>query len=178
MKQLGFRSISGGVVPRQYIPAVESGVKDYMNEGPLGFPVVDMAVTLTDGSYHQVDSSEMAFKQAARIAMTEGMSKCDPVLLEPIYMVRISVPSAYTSRAQRLISGRRGQFLGFDARPGWKGWDEVSANMPQSEIRDLINELRSLSLGVGTFTYRFDHLQEITGKLADQVIEQRQAAAG
>ncbi|MEE8549121.1 MAG: elongation factor G, partial [Alphaproteobacteria bacterium] len=86
--------------------------------------------------------------------------------------------SEYTSRAQRLISGRRGQFLGFDARPGWKGWDEVSANMPQSEIRDLINELRSLSLGVGTFTYRFDHLQEITGKLADQVIEQRQAAAG
>ncbi|MCH8092307.1 MAG: elongation factor G [Proteobacteria bacterium] len=172
------QTISGGVVPRQYIPAVESGVKDYMNEGPLGFPVVDMAVTLTDGSYHQVDSSEMAFKQAARIAMTEGMSKCDPVLLEPIYMVRISVPSAYTSRAQRLISGRRGQFLGFDARPGWKGWDEVSANMPQSEIRDLINELRSLSLGVGTFTYRFDHLQEITGKLADQVIEQRQATAG
>ncbi|MCH7542479.1 MAG: elongation factor G [Proteobacteria bacterium] len=172
------QTISGGVVPRQYIPAVESGVKDYMNEGPLGFPVVDMAVTLTDGSYHQVDSSEMAFKQAARIAMTEGMSKCDPVLLEPIYMVRISVPSAYTSRAQRLISGRRGQFLGFDARPGWKGWDEVSANMPQSEIRDLINELRSLSLGVGTFTYRFDHLQEITGKLADQVIEQRQAANG
>ena len=172
------QTISGGVVPRQYIPAVESGVKDYMNEGPLGFPVVDMAVTLTDGSYHQVDSSEMAFKQAARIAMTEGMSKCDPVLLEPIYMVRISVPSEYTSRAQRLISGRRGQFLGFDARPGWKGWDEVSANMPQSEIRDLINELRSLSLGVGTFTYRFDHLQEITGKLADQVIEQRQAANG
>ena len=172
------QTISGGVVPRQYIPAVESGVKDYMNEGPLGFPVVDMAVTLTDGSYHAVDSSEMAFKQAARIAMTEGMSKCDPVLLEPIYMVRISVPSEYTSRAQRLISGRRGQFLGFDARPGWKGWDEVSANMPQSEIRDLINELRSLSLGVGTFTYQFDHLQEITGKLADQVIEQRQAAAG
>ena len=172
------QTISGGVVPRQYIPAVESGVKDYMNEGPLGFPVVDMAVTLTDGSYHSVDSSEMAFKQAARIAMTEGMSKCDPVLLEPIYMVRISVPSAYTSRAQRLISGRRGQFLGFDARPGWKGWDEVSANMPQSEIRDLINELRSLSLGVGTFTYQFDHLQEITGKLADQVIEQRQATAG
>ena len=172
------QTISGGVVPRQYIPAVESGVKDYMNEGPLGFPVVDMAVTLTDGSYHAVDSSEQAFKQAARIAMTEGMSKCDPVLLEPIYMVRIAVPSEYTSRAQRLISGRRGQFLGFDARPGWKGWDEVSANMPQSEIRDLINELRSLSLGVGTFTYRFDHLQEITGKLADQVIEQRQAAAG
>ena len=172
------QTISGGVVPRQYIPAVESGVKDYMNEGPLGFPVVDMAVTLTDGSYHAVDSSEQAFKQAARIAMTEGMSKCDPVLLEPIYLVRITVPNEYTSRAQRLISGRRGQFLGFDARPGWKGWDEVSANMPQSEIRDLINELRSLSLGVGTFTYQFDHLQEITGKLADQVIEQRQAAAG
>ncbi|MEE8560015.1 MAG: elongation factor G [Alphaproteobacteria bacterium] len=175
-------SIVGGHVPRQYIPAVEAGVKDYMRRGPLGFPVVDVAVTLTDGSYHAVDSSDQAFRQAARIAMTEGMVKCDPVLLEPIFQVRITVPNEFTSKMQRLISSRRGQFLGYDARPGWRGWDEVSANLPQSELRDLINELRSLTLGVGTFTYQFDHLQELAGRQAEQIIEQRNqrqtAAAG
>ncbi len=171
------QTISGGSVPRQYIPAVEAGVKDFLNKGPLGFPTVDIAVTLTDGAFHAVDSSEQAFKQAARLAMTEGMAKCAPVLLEPIYLVRISAPSEFTSKVQRLISGRRGQFLGFDAKLGWKGWDEISANMPQSEIQDLINELRSLTVGVGTFTYEFDHLQEFTGREADQVIEDRQAAS-
>lgn len=170
------QTISGGAVPRQYFPAVEAGVKDFLSKGPLGFPTVDIAVTLTDGAFHAVDSSEQAFKQAARLAMTEGMAKCAPVLLEPIYVVRISAPSEFTSKVQRLISGRRGQFLGFDAKPGWKGWDEISANMPQSEIQDLINELRSLTVGVGTFTYEFDHLQEFTGKQAEQVIEDRQAA--
>lgn len=170
------QTITGGAVPRQYIPAVEAGVKEFLSRGPLGFQTVDIAVTLTDGAFHAVDSSEQAFKQAARLAMTEGMAKCAPVLLEPIYLVRISAPSEFTSKVQRLISGRRGQFLGFDAKPGWKGWDEISANMPQSEIQDLINELRSLTVGVGTFTYEFDHLQEMTGKQADQVIEERQAA--
>ena len=171
------QTIVGGAVPRQYISAVEAGVKDYMRRGPLGFPAVDIAVTLTDGSYHAVDSSDQAFRQAARIAMTEGMAKCDPVLLEPIFQVRIAVPSGFTSKMQRLISSRRGQFLGFDARPGWKGWDEVLANLPQSELRDLINELRSLTLGVGTFAYQFDHLHELMGKQAEQIIEQRRAAA-
>ncbi len=171
------QTITGGAVPRQYIPAVEAGVKDFLSRGPLGFPTVDIAVTLTDGAFHAVDSSEQAFKQAARLAMTEGMAKCAPVLLEPIFVVRISAPSEFTSKVQRLISGRRGQFLGFDAKLGWKGWDEISANMPQSEIQDLINELRSLTVGVGTFTYEFDHLQEFTGREAEQVVENRQAEA-
>jgi len=166
-------SIVGGAVPKQFIPAVESGVKDYLRRGPLGFPVVDLAVTLTDGQYHTVDSSEAAFKQAARIAMTEGMAKCDPVLLEPIFLVTIQIPSEFTPKAQRLISGRRGQILGFGPMEGWKNWDEVSAYMPQSEIHDLIIELRSLTLGVGTYTWKFDHLQELSGRLADQVIAQR-----
>jgi elongation factor G len=165
--------IVGGSVPKQFIPAVETGAREYLKRGPLGFPVVDVAVTLTDGQYHSVDSSEAAFKQAARIAMTEGMANCDPVLLEPIFHVTIRIPGEFTPKAQRLISGRRGQILGFGAISDWKGWDEVSAYMPQSEIHDLIIELRSLTLGVGTFTWKFDHLQELTGRLADQVIAQR-----
>jgi elongation factor G len=85
-------TITGGVVPKQYIPAVEAGVREWMGHGPLGFPVVDFTVNLSDGSYHDVDSSEMAFKTAARIAMTEGMPQCSPVLLEPIVAVEIHVP--------------------------------------------------------------------------------------
>jgi elongation factor G len=168
--------IVGGSVPRQYIPAVEAGVRDYLGAGPLGFPVVDVAVALTDGSFHAVDSSEMAFKTAARIAMSEGMPKCDPVLLEPIWQVEIAAPAEFTNKVNQLISGRRGQILGFDARTGWPGWDVVTAHMPQSEMHDLIVELRSLTQGVGAFTARYDHLQELTGRLADQVLAAARAA--
>ncbi|AVM74842.1 elongation factor G [Magnetospirillum gryphiswaldense] len=165
--------IVGGAVPRQYIPAVEDGVVDFLKQGALGFPVVDIAVTLTDGSYHAVDSSDMAFKTAARIAMAEGMPQCDPVLLEPILAVEISVPTDFTSKAQRIITGRRGQILGFDAKEGWAGWDQVSAYLPQAEMGDLIVELRSLTMGVGTFGWRFDHLQELSGRAATQVVDAR-----
>jgi elongation factor G len=165
--------IVGGSVPRQYIPAVEDGVVDFLKQGALGFPVVDIAVTLTDGSYHAVDSSDMAFKTAARIAMAEGMPQCDPVLLEPILAVEISVPSDFTSKAQRIITGRRGQILGFDAKENWAGWDQVSAYLPQAEMGDLIVELRSLTMGVGTFGWRFDHLQELSGRAATQVVDAR-----
>ncbi|MGH6934536.1 MAG: elongation factor G [Dongiaceae bacterium] len=169
--------VVGGAVPRQYIPSVEEGASDYMKRGPLGFPVVDVSVALYDGQYHTVDSSDMAFKTAARIAMTEGMAKCDPVLLEPICFVQVIVPSEFTSRVHSLISGRRGQILGFNPREGWQGWDEVNAYLPQSELHDMIIELRSLTMGVGTFSWRFDHLQELTGRLADKIVEQRLAAA-
>jgi len=135
-------------------------------------------VTLTAGSFHTVDSSDMAFKTAARIAMTEGLPKCEPVLLEPILKVEISVPADFTSKAQRIISGRRGQILGYDAKPGWPGWDAVAAFLPQAEMGDLIVELRSLTMGVGTFSWKFDHLQEITGRTADKVVEERKAALG
>jgi elongation factor G len=169
--------IFGGHIPRQYIPAVEDGVKDYLVRGPLGFPVVDIAVTLTDGTYHSVDSSEAAFKQAARIAMSEGLPKCDPVLLEPICAVAISVPSEFTSKANTIVSSRRGRILGFDARPGWPGWDEVTAHMPQAELSDLIIELRSATLGLGSFTMAFDHLVEISGKEAERIIQARGGGA-
>lgn len=168
--------IVGGSVPRQYIPAVEDGVVDFLRQGALGFPVVDIAVTLTDGSYHAVDSSDMAFKTAARIAMAEGMPQCDPVLLEPILAVEISVPSDFTSKAQRIITGRRGQILGFDAKENWAGWDQVSAYLPQADMGDLIVELRSLTMGVGTFGWRFDHLQELSGRAATQVVDARKEA--
>jgi elongation factor G len=170
-------SITGGAVPRNYIPSVEEGVSEYMSKGPLGFPVVDVSVTLTDGSYHTVDSSDMAFRTAAQIGMREGMPQCKPVLLEPVLKVQVAVPSEATPRVNGIVSQRRGQILGFDARPGWNGWDVVEALIPQSEIRDLIIELRSATAGVGTFRSNFDHLAELTGRLADQVIEKAKAQA-
>ena len=163
--------VVGGAVPRQFIPAVEAGVMDFLSKGPLGFPVVDVSVTLTDGQHHAVDSSELAFKTAGRMAMSEGLPKCNPVLLEPILHVDISVPSELTARVNSVVSSRRGQILGFDTRPGWQGWDILSAQLPQSEMHDLIIEIRSLTSGVGTFTWKFDHLQELQGRLADEVVE-------
>jgi len=168
--------VVGGVIPRQFIPSVETGVKEYMTEGPLGFPVVDISVRLYDGQHHAVDSSDMAFKTAGRLAMSEGLPKCSPVLLEPIYHVNVSIPSEFTAAVQRIVSGRRGQILGFDAREGWKGWDTVEANMPQSELHDLIIELRSQTQGIGTYQFEFDHLQELTGRIADEVVQSRQDA--
>ena len=169
--------ITGGVVPRQFIPSVEIGVRDFLNHGPLGFPVVDVAVTLLDGSYHTVDSSDMAFRQAARIGMSEGMPKCNPVLLEPIMAVDVSVPNEATARINGIISQRRGHILGFDARDGWNGWDVVQAQIPASEMESLIVDLRSATSGVGTYTARFDHLAELTGRLADQVLAAHKPAA-
>jgi len=169
--------ITGGVVPKNYIPSVEIGVRDYLHSGPLGFHVVDVAVCLIDGSYHSVDSSDMAFRQAGRLAMSEGMPQCSPVLLEPVMAVDIAVPADATSKINGIISSRRGQILGFDARPGWPGWDLVEAHIPESEIQNLIVELRSATAGVGTFTAKFDHLAELTGKIADQVLATRAKAA-
>jgi elongation factor G len=176
----GFRfvdKIVGGVVPRNFIPAVEEGLVDYLKEGPLGQAVVDLEVALVDGQYHSVDSSEMSFKMAARIAMSEAMPKCKPVLLEPILKVAVAAPSESTSRIQRLISGRRGQLLGYDARPGWTGWDEVSALMPEAEIADMIVEIRSVTQGVGTYRTAFDHLQELVGRTADRIVEETKKRA-
>jgi elongation factor G len=169
-------TVTGGAVPRNYFSSIEEGVEEYLRKGPLGFPVVDVAVTLTDGSYHAVDSSDMAFRTAAQIGMREGMPQCRPVLLEPVLKVEIAVPSEATPRVNAIVSQRRGQLLGFDARPGWQGWDVVEAMIPQAEIRDLIVELRSATAGVGTFKATFDHLADLTGKLADQAIERATGA--
>jgi elongation factor G len=168
--------ITGGVVPRNYIPSVEEGVIDALKHGPLGFPVVDLAVSLIDGSYHSVDSSDMAFRTAGRIGIVEALPQCQPVLLEPIHSVEIVCPSEATAKINAIMSGRRGQILGFDTREGWAGWDVVKALMPESEIGDLIVEVRSATAGVGSFTFKFDHMQELTGKTADQIVAARRAA--
>ncbi len=168
--------ITGGVVPRNYIPSVEEGVVDALKHGPLGFPVVDLHVALVDGSYHTVDSSDMAFRTAGRIGIAEGLPQCQPVLLEPIYTVEIVCPNDATAKINALLSGRRGQILGFDTREGWDGWDAVRAMMPESEIGDLIVEIRSATAGAGTFTFKFDHMAELTGRTADQIIAARRAA--
>jgi elongation factor G len=169
--------IKGGVVPRNYIPSVEEGVKEALKHGPLGFPVVDIAAKLVDGSYHTVDSSDMAFQLAGRLAIHEALPQCQPVLLEPIYQVEIACPSEATAKMNALMSGRRGQILGFDTREGWDGWDVVRVQMPEAEIGDLIVEVRSATAGVGSFTFKFDHMAELVGRTADQVVAARKAAA-
>ncbi|WP_066424780.1 elongation factor G [Anabaena sp. 4-3] len=163
-------TIVGGVVPRQYIPGVEMGVREFLTHGPLGFPMVDVAVTLTNGSYHTVDSSEQAFKQAARLAMQTGIPQAQPTLLEPILRVEVTTPSEFTSKVLQLLSGKRGQILGYEGRHDWQGWDNVSAYLPQAEMHDFIVELRSLTLGVGSFHWEYDHLQEVPDKLAERVL--------
>jgi elongation factor G len=169
--------IKGGVVPRNYIPSVEEGVQEALKNGPLGFPVVDVAAKLIDGSYHTVDSSDMAFQLAGRLAIHDGLPQCQPVLLEPIYQVEIVCPSEATAKMNALMSGRRGQILGFDTREGWEGWDVVRVQMPEAEIGDLIVEVRSATAGVGSFTFKFDHMAELTGRTADQIVAARKSSA-
>jgi elongation factor G len=169
--------VVGGAIPRNYIPAVEEGVVEALRRGPIGFPVIDTAVNLITGQFHTVDSSDQAFHTAGRQAIQEVLPKCDPILLEPIDSVEISVPNAFTARVQRLVSGRRGQILGYDAKPDWPGWDVVNAHLPQSELHDLIVELRSLTMGVGSFAHRFDHMQELQGRPAEKVLASRAADA-
>ena len=158
------------VVPKQWIPAVEDGVRDACERGPLGFPVVDVEVVLVDGSYHAVDSSELAFRTAGRMGMSDGLKQCDPILLEPIEKVEIYAPSAMTSRITSSMAGRRGQILGFDAREGWDGWDRIECYLPQSERHDLIVDLRSMTQGLGGYRSEFSHMQEVTGRLADEIV--------
>jgi elongation factor G len=173
-----FDKITGGVVPKNYIPAVEAGVREALQNGPLGgFPVVDIGVTLLDGSYHAVDSSEQAFRMAGILSMREALPEARPILLEPIQKVRVAVPSDFTARVNAIVSGRRGQLMGYDGRPGWSGWDVMEALLPEAEIADLIIELRSATAGVGTFTSEFDHLAEVTGRLADEVLAQARKKA-
>lgn len=170
-------TITGGAVPKTYIQSVETGVRDYLKSGPLGFPVVDIAVNLSDGSYHAVDSSDMAFQMAAKLAMKEGMAQCSPVLLEPVMKVEVFTPSDATARIIALVPQRRGQILGYDARAGWPGWDVVEATMPQAEIGGLIIELRSATAGVATYRASFDHMAELIGRLADEALNTNGKAA-
>ena len=175
----GFRfeeTIHGGAVPRQYFPAIEAGVKDALEKGPLGFPVVDVAVTLTDGSYHTVDSSELAFRTAGRIAMSEALAAAAPHLLEPVHKVTVVTPGHATSKVTSAIASRRGQMLGMDTREGWSRWETVEALVPEAELQGLDAELRSLSQGLATYRSQFDHLAELNGTLAEKVVRELEPA--
>ena len=163
--------ISGGVVPRQWFPAVEQGIRDALERGPLGFPVVDVAAVLIDGSYHSVDSSEIAFRTAGRIAMAEALAAAAPHLLEPVHRITVLTPSTATSRITSAIASRRGQMLGMATRDGWSRWDKVEALLPEAELQGLDAELRSQSQGLASYQAEYDHLADLHGKLADEVVQ-------
>jgi elongation factor G len=167
--------IVGGAVPRQYIPAVGEAAEEAARKGAYGYPVVDFSVTLVDGGFHTVDSSDMAFRTATRMAMQEAIPKADPVLLEPIHHVTVTVPKNYTATAQRLLTGRRGQILGYGERSDWPGWDDVEALVPEAELHDFIIELRSQTMGLGTYTHRFEHLAEAHGKVVAEAQKMAEA---
>jgi elongation factor G len=171
------QKIHGGVVPKQYFGAVEDGVRDALMRGPLGFPVVDVEATLLDGSYHAVDSSEIAFRTAGRMAIHQALPECNPVLLEPVHVVTIHTPSDQMARITAIIPMRRGQILGFDPRDGWFGWDSIRAYIPEDELHDLIIEVRSATQGLGELEFAFDHMAEVTGKAASKAIDARQGIA-
>ncbi len=152
--------IVGGAIPRKFIPACGEAAEEAARKGPLGHPVVDIEVTLVDGGFHSVDSSDMAFATATRMAVQEALAKADPVVLEPVEHVAVLVPSTFTPAAQRLLTGRRGQILGYAETADRPGWDEVEAMVPAAELHDLILELRGQTLGLGTYRHRFDHLAE------------------
>lgn len=165
------QTIVGGAVPKQYFSAVEDGVREYLNKGVFGCPVVDLSVTLYDGSYHDVDSSDQAFKTAALTAMREGIPQCAPVLLEPVLALNVSVYPEFTSKAQRSLSQRRGQILNFGGHDQ-AGMETIQAWLPQSEMADFVVELRSLSMGTGKIDWQFDHLQEVPDKDVEKMLSQ------
>ncbi len=176
----GFRfsdRITGGVVPKQWIPAVEQGVRDALERGPLGFPVIDVEVTLTDGSYHSVDSSELAFRIAGRLAMAEALAQAAPYLLEPVMKVTVDTPAGTASKAGSALSSRRGQILGLSPHPEWSRWERVEALLPAPALHGLDAELRSLSQGLASFRASFDHLAELAGRQAEDVVKAQGAMA-
>ena len=162
-------TIKGGTVPSNYIPAVETGARDAMDRGPLGFPVIDVHVTLTDGQYHSVDSSDFAFRTAARMGVRAALEKCGPVLLQPIHRVEVHVPSVHSGALVPLVSSLHGQVLGFDRDPDAKGWDVFRALVPASALDGFVNALRSSSQGLGHYTSEFDHYEELYGKEAERI---------
>ncbi len=168
-------TVKGGAVPRNFIPAVEAGAGDATQTGPLGMPVVDISVTLTDGRHHSVDSSEHAFRTAARLAVRQALSEAGPVLLQPIHRVTFHVPSVFSGALVPLVSSLRGQVLGFERDPARRGWDSFGALLPASSFDSLARELRTATQGVGHFDEVFDHYEEVYGREAEHILAARQA---
>jgi elongation factor G len=155
-------SIVGGVVPRQFIPAVEKGVREALQHGPSGYPVTDLHVTLFDGQYHDVDSSEQSFKTAAGMGVREALPKCHPVVLEPVSRVAVTVPTVYTSTVIQQLTGKRGQILGMTPAER-AGFDVVEADVPQVELSRYITELRTGTQGLGTYAARHERYDPVPG---------------
>ncbi|AEM79606.1 MULTISPECIES: elongation factor G [Thermoanaerobacter] len=163
--------IVGGVIPKEYIPAVDAGVQEAMQNGVLGgYPVIDVKVALVDGSYHEVDSSDMAFKIAGSIAFKEGMKKANPVLLEPIMKVEVVVPEEYMGDIIGDINARRGRVEGMEARAGAQ---VIRAFVPLAEMFGYATDLRSKTQGRGTYTMQFHHYEEVPKNIADQILEKK-----
>jgi elongation factor G len=165
-------TVKGGAVPRNYIPAVEAGARDAMERGPLGFPVVDVAVTLTDGLAHAVDSSDMAFRIAGRRGVGEALAAAGSVLLQPIHRVAIHAPVVFTGGFGPIVSALHGHPLGFAPDPEAKGWEIFEALLPAAALPGLANDVRAATQGVGYFSAVFDHYEEMHGKAAERVVQE------
>lgn len=163
--------IVGGTIPKEYIPAVEKGVREAMESGVLaGYPVVDVKVTLFDGSYHEVDSSEMAFKIAASICFKDAVRKANPVLLEPIMKVEVVVPDEYMGDVMGDLSSRRGRIEGMEARGSAQ---VIKCKVPLKEMFGYATALRSLTQGRATYTMLFDHYEEVPANIAEEIIKSK-----
>ena len=161
--------ITGGVVPREYIPAVEKGVKEALDNGVIaGYPVVDVKVTLYDGSFHEVDSSEVAFKIAGSMGFREGMKLADPVLLEPIMKVEVVTPEEYMGDVVGDLNRRRGMVGGMEESPSGK---VIRSEVPLSEMFGYATDLRSATQGRATYSMEFDKYREVPNKLSDGLIK-------
>jgi len=163
-------NVKGGTVPRNYIPAVEAGAREAMEKGPLGFQVIDVDVTLTDGQYHSVDSSDFAFRTAGKMGVKQALSQASAVLMQPVVRVEIHIPSVYSGGMVTLVSSLKGQVLGFDRDENAKGWDIFRALVPGGVLDDLARSLKSATQGIGHFSKTFDHFEELYGKEADSII--------
>jgi elongation factor G len=165
-------AIKGGTVPREFIPAVDKGLRDTLPNGVLaGFPVVDVKVTLFDGSYHDVDSNENAFKMAASMAFKDAMRKASPVLLEPMMAVEVETPEDFMGNVMGDLSGRRGMLQGMDDLPG--GTKAVRAEVPLAEMFGYSTQLRSLTQGRATYTMEFKHYSEAPKNVAEAIINKK-----
>mgnify|MGYP002795974571 FL=1 len=162
----------GGSIPKEYIPAVDAGIREAKQSGVLaGYECVDFKVQVYDGSYHEVDSSEMAFKIAGSMAFKEGMKKADPVLMEPIMRVEVSTPEEYLGDVIGNINSRRGNLMGMESVAGNQ---EIKAEVPLAEMFGYATDLRSVTQGRGNYTMTFDHYSEVPKSIADKIIVERQ----
>ncbi|HTP04926.1 MAG TPA: elongation factor G, partial [Nitrospirota bacterium] len=162
--------IVGGTIPREFIPAVEKGIKEASESGVLaGYPVVDLKVNLFDGSFHEVDSNEMAFKMAATFAFKEGVQRGGPVLLEPIMKVEVVAPEEYLGDVMGQLNSRRGMIQGMEMRPG--NAQAVNAMVPLAEMFGYATELRSATQGRGVFSMEFDHYAPVSEAVAEEILK-------